>query len=101
VLFAFVLYGLLYRPSAVREAVFALVPPECHDIVDRLHERTRVTLYPIYVIQVATAVGTFVIAAVLFLVLGYTPPFRLALEAVRPGVVRGWQWDPCCQGTPS
>ncbi|MEF8813874.1 MAG: AI-2E family transporter [Halovenus sp.] len=80
-LFVLVLYGILYRPTAVREAIFGFVPSEYHDIVDRLHARTQATLYSIYVVQAATAAATFVIAVALFLLLGYTSPFWLALVA--------------------
>lgn len=80
-LFVLVLYGVLYRPTAVREAIFGFVPSEYHYIVDRLHGRTQTTLYSIYVIQAATAAATFAIAVVLFILLGYTSPFWLALFA--------------------
>ncbi len=79
--FTFLVYGILYRPSAVRTAAFRVVPPEYHDIPTRLHLRTRTTLYSIYVIQAATAAATFVLALVLFSILGYGSPFLLAVIA--------------------
>ena len=79
--FSFLVYGLLYRPGAVRRAAFRIVPPEYHDIPTRLHLRTRTTLYSIYVIQAATAAATFVLAFVLFSALGYSSPFSLAVVA--------------------
>ncbi len=79
--FAFLVYGILYRPSAVRTAAFRIVPPEYHDIPTRLHRRTRTTLYSIYVIQAATAAATFVLAFALFSVLGYGSSFSLAVIA--------------------
>ena len=48
--FVLLIYGLLYRPTAVREAVDRLVPRQYHDVVRTLHDRTRSTLYAIYVL---------------------------------------------------
>lgn len=81
VLFTFVLYGILYKPGSVGDAIFGVVPPEYHDIVLRLHERARNTLYAIYIIQAATAVGTFFISLVVFVALGYPTPIWLAVTA--------------------
>ncbi|WP_050032615.1 AI-2E family transporter [Halorubrum halophilum] len=81
VVFTFLVYGLLYRPRAVGTAVFGVVPAEYHDIPTRLHERTRETLYSIYVLQAATAAGTFVLAFALFAILGYDSPALLAVIA--------------------
>lgn len=81
ILFILVFYGIMYRPSAVRQAVLGFTPAEYHDVLDRLHNRTRATLYSIYVIQALTAAATFVIAALLFGLLGYTSPVWLAVFA--------------------
>ncbi|MGM0446727.1 MAG: AI-2E family transporter [Methanobacteriota archaeon] len=81
VVFTFLVYGILYRPGAVGTAVFRVVPPEYHDIPARLHERTRETLYSIYVLQAATAAGTFVLAFAVFRLLGYGSPVLLAVIA--------------------
>jgi len=81
VLFTLLVYGILYKPSAIRAAIYQLVPPRYHDIVTRLHRRTRSTLYSIYVLQAMTALGTFAIAFPLFLLFGYTAPFTLAVVA--------------------
>ena len=79
--FSFLVYGILSRPNAVRTAAFRIVPPEYHDIPIRLHLRTRSTLYSIYVIQAATAAATFLLASVLFWLLGYDSPISLAVIA--------------------
>lgn len=79
--FSFIVYGILYKPRAVSTAVYEAVPPSYHDILDRLHVRTRDTLYAIYVIQAATALGTFLIAAVVFFALGYESALWLAFFA--------------------
>ncbi|SDF50708.1 Predicted PurR-regulated permease PerM [Halorubrum xinjiangense] len=81
VVFTFLVYGILYRPTAVETAVFGIVPEEYHDIPSRLHERTRRTLYSIYVLQAATAAGTFVLAFAVFRLLGYGSPVLLAVIA--------------------
>lgn len=77
--FTLLLYGMLLRPGSIRDAAFKLVPSPHHDILSRLHQRTRDTLYSIYVIQAATAAGTFLIALVVFLGLGYPSPLLLAV----------------------
>ncbi|ELZ50100.1 hypothetical protein C464_03205 [Halorubrum coriense DSM 10284] len=81
VVFTFLVYGILYRPDAVETAVFGVVPAEYHDIPTRLHERTRQTLYSIYVLQAATAAATFVLAVAVFRALGYGSPVLLAVIA--------------------
>lgn len=94
-LFAILLYGLLLRPGRAARAVFTVVPSEYHDVVRRFHERTRDTLYGIYVLQAATAAGTFTLALVTFAALGYQAPLTLAVVAgalqfipvVGPGVL--------------
>ncbi|WP_435145330.1 AI-2E family transporter [Halobaculum sp. P14] len=80
-LFVLVVYGLLYDPSAPRAAMLRLAPAEYHDIVLALHRRTAQTLRAIYVLQAATAVGTFAVAFVVFAALGYQSPFALAVAA--------------------
>lgn len=96
-LFAILLYGLLLHPNRVGRAVFNVVPAEYHDVVRRFHKRTRDTLYGIYVLQAATAAGTFVLAAITFAALGYPSPVTLAVVAgvlqfipvVGPGILLG------------
>ncbi|EMA67569.1 hypothetical protein C461_07579 [Halorubrum aidingense JCM 13560] len=79
--FTFLVYGLLRRPSAVGAAILKVIPAEYHDIPTRLHVRTRMTLYSIYVLQAATAAATFVLAIALFSLLGYSSPILLAVIA--------------------
>lgn len=96
-LFAILLYGLLVRPNEAARATLAVVPDQYHDIVRRFHIRTRDTLYGIYVLQAATAAGTFVLALVTFIAFGYTAPVTLAVVAgvlqfvpvLGPGVLLG------------
>ncbi|WP_436929703.1 AI-2E family transporter [Halosimplex halobium] len=78
-LFAFLVYGLLLRPGSVHRATLRLVPGEYHDVVLSLHRCVRDTLYALYVLQAATALGTFAVAYVVFTILGYDAVFSLAL----------------------
>jgi len=78
-LFVFLVYGLLLRPGSVHRAALRLVPGEYHDVVLALHRCVRDTLYALYVLQAATALGTFVVAYVVFTVLGYDSAFTLSV----------------------
>jgi predicted PurR-regulated permease PerM len=94
-LFAILLFALLVRPEAVGRAAFSVTPPAYHDVLVALDRRVRETLYGIYVLQAATAAGTFAVALVVFGALGYGAPFTLAVVAgvlqfipiVGPGVL--------------
>jgi predicted PurR-regulated permease PerM len=81
VLFTILVYALLWQPGAPGNVVYRTVPTPYHDIVERFHRRLRSTLYAIYVLQAATAFGTFLMAWVLFAVLGYNGAFALAVVA--------------------
>jgi predicted PurR-regulated permease PerM len=78
-LFVFLVYGLLLRPGSVHRAALRLVPGEYHDVVFALHRCVRDTLYALYVLQAATALGTFAVAYVVFSVLGYPSAFTLSV----------------------
>jgi predicted PurR-regulated permease PerM len=80
-LFVFLVYALLLRPHDIRVAVMELVPPRYHDVTLEFHDRVRSTLNAIYVLQAATAFATFLIAYVVFSLLGYGSPFVLAVLA--------------------
>ena len=80
-LFAVVVYGLLYRPSAIREAAFGVVPAESHDVIVSYHERTHATLVGIYFVQAVTALATGVVAYAVFAVLGYDAALTFAVVA--------------------
>ncbi|AAV46975.1 unknown [Haloarcula marismortui ATCC 43049] len=81
VLFSILVYAMLWRPQAPKKAVYRTVPASYHEVVNRLHQRLRGTLYAIYVLQAATAFGTFVVAWVVFWLLGYQGAFALAVVA--------------------
>jgi len=77
-LFAFLVYGLLYHERAAKRAVFAVVPPAYRDVARAFDDRARETLFAIYVLQAATAVGTFLVALPVFVLFGYQFPVTLA-----------------------
>ncbi len=80
-LFAFVVFGLLLGQQRAYRAVVGTVPVEYRDVVEALHARARSTLFAIYVLQAATAVGTFAVAAVVFTALGYSGALTFAVVA--------------------
>ncbi len=79
--FALVVFALLFRAGTTREAVLALVPSAYRDVASALDKRARDTLFAIYVLQAATAVGTFFVSVVVFALLGYDFPVALATVA--------------------
>jgi predicted PurR-regulated permease PerM len=80
-LFTLVVYGVLYKPRAIRGAVYGAVPHGYHDVLDRLHRRVRKTLFALYVLQGLTAFATFPVSLVLFWLLGYEAVLSLAVIA--------------------
>jgi predicted PurR-regulated permease PerM len=80
-LFGLLVFSLLYNEERARIAIIAVVPRTYRDVVRALNRRTRETLFAIYVLQAATAVGTFIIALPIFILLGYGFPFTLATLA--------------------
>ena len=72
-------YGLLYRPSAVRIAVTRALPAAYHEPLFALDRRVAATLRSIYVLQAATALGTFLLGAGTFWLLGYDSPVVLGV----------------------
>lgn len=80
-LFTLVVYGVLYKPRAIRAAVYGAVPYGYHDVLDRLHRRVEKTLFALYVLQGLTAFATFLVALVVFWLLGYEAVLSLAVIA--------------------
>lgn len=76
--FALVVFSLLHHQVAVKRTVTAVVPGTYRDVIEAFDERTRETLFAIYVLQAATAVATFLFALPVFFGLGYRYPFTLA-----------------------
>lgn len=80
-LFVFLIFSLLHHQGDTRRAVLAVIPSSYRSVADALNQRARETLFAIYVLQAATAAGTFLIAAPVFVALGYTFPLTLAILA--------------------
>ncbi|GAB6861079.1 AI-2E family transporter [Haloplanus litoreus] len=78
--FLMVLFALLSSTTDAHRGALAVVPAGYRDAVRALSRRTRATLFGIYVLQAATAAGTFVVALVLFFLLGY--PYFLTLAVL-------------------
>jgi len=95
--FGLLLFALLMHSDAAARAALAPIPETYRDIARSFHVRTRETLYAIYVLQAATAFGTFLLALPTFWILGYPYAVTLALAAgvmqflpvVGPSVVVG------------
>jgi predicted PurR-regulated permease PerM len=80
-LFAFLVFALLVQGETTRRAVLSIVPPGYRETAKALDRTTRETLFAIYVLQAATALGTFLIAFPVFTLLGYEFPIALATVA--------------------
>lgn len=78
--FVMVVFALLSRTAETHRALIGVVPQTYRSVVRALSRRTRVTLFGIYVLQAATAAGTFVVALLLFFLLGY--PYFLTLAVL-------------------
>jgi len=70
-LFVFLVYSLLFYAEKAQQATLALVPSGYRGVATALNRRARETLLAIYVLQAATALGTFVLALPTFFALGY------------------------------
>jgi predicted PurR-regulated permease PerM len=77
-LFGFLVFALILSGDSVGRTLLALVPESYHHEANSMNERARETLFAIYVLQAATAVGTFFIAVVVFWLLDYSFVFTLA-----------------------
>lgn len=80
-LFVFLVYSLLFYAEEAQRATLALVPPGYRGVATALNRRTRETLLAIYVLQAATAFGTFLLGVPTFLALGYDNAVTLAVVA--------------------
>lgn len=78
-LFAMLVFALLLRRGQARQALLGLVPPAYREVATAFHERTSETLFAIYVLQAATAAGTFVVALPVFYLFDFDLFVTLAL----------------------
>ncbi|MFB6161359.1 MAG: AI-2E family transporter [Haloferacaceae archaeon] len=79
--FVLLVFSLVSHQREARRAVLAVVPPAYRDVAEALNARVRSTLFAIYVLQAATAVGTFLVAVPVFVLFGYDFPVALAVAA--------------------
>jgi predicted PurR-regulated permease PerM len=79
--FVMVLFGFLVGQDHAYRTALGVVPVEYRDAMRALHERTKDTLQAIYLLQIATAVGTFAMALPTFWMLGYDYPVTMAVIA--------------------
>jgi predicted PurR-regulated permease PerM len=80
-LFVVLVYSLLQRSDAAARAALAVVPPGYRRIARAFNDRARDTLYGIYILQAATALGTFLVSVPVFFFLGYDSVFTLSTVA--------------------
>lgn len=80
-LFTILVFSLLFYEKEARNAALAVVPPSYRGVAESLNRRVRETLFAIYVLQAATAAGTFVLALPTFYLLGYQYAVTLATVA--------------------
>lgn len=78
-LFTVIVFGVLLGATRTSNAIHGVVPPAYHDVLHAFHRRVEDTLRAIYLVQLATAVATGLIALVVFYVLGYDQYVALAV----------------------
>jgi predicted PurR-regulated permease PerM len=80
-LFVLLVFSLVHRAGDARRGVIAVVPPAYRDVAEAFNARVRGTLFGIYVLQAATALGTFLLALPTFAALGYRSVLTLSVLA--------------------
>lgn len=79
IVFAFVVFALLYYHRSLRTLAFGPVPPTYQGVADRVHERIREILFGHYVLVLVGGAVTYIFGLVVFVSLGYQIPYFLAL----------------------
>ncbi len=79
IVYAFVVFALLYYHSKLRSLVFGPVPPTYHFIIDEIHTRLREVIFGHYVLVLVGGAVTYTTGLGVFFLLGYNLPFALAL----------------------
>lgn len=79
VVFAFVVFAILYYHENLRRLAFGPVPPGYHEVIDRVHARVEEVLFGHYALVFVGGAITYVLGLVVFIGLGYRIPFFLAL----------------------
>ena len=80
-LFVFLVYSLLQQSESLARSALAVVPPGYRRVAKAFNRRARNTLFGIYILQAATALGTFLIALPVFFALGYSSVLTLSIVA--------------------
>lgn len=81
VVFAFVVFALLYYHERLGPLTYNSVPPVYHGIVDSLHRRVRGVLFGHYVLVLVGGAVTYIAGVAVFSVLGYSLPLVFSLAA--------------------
>jgi predicted PurR-regulated permease PerM len=79
IVYAFVVFALLYYHQSLRSLVFGPVPSSYHGLIDIVHRRVREVLFGHYVLVLIGGVITYIAGLGVFIVLGYSVPYALAL----------------------
>lgn len=79
IVYAFVVFALLYYHQNLRSVVFGPVPPSYHGLIETVHQRIREVLFGHYVLVLIGGVTTYVAGLGVFILLGYQLPYALAL----------------------
>jgi predicted PurR-regulated permease PerM len=81
VVFAFVIFALLYYHDRLKPLAYTPLPGPYHDVVNAIHSRIREVLFGHYVLTIIAATVTYVAGIFVFWLLGYSLPFVFALTA--------------------
>ena len=81
VVFAFVVFALLYYHERLDPLVYNSIPPEYHGVVDALHMRVRDVLFGHYVLVIIGGAVTYIAGVAVFSLLGYSLPLVFSLAA--------------------
>ncbi|MFC7133887.1 MULTISPECIES: AI-2E family transporter [Salinibaculum] len=79
IVYAFVVFALLYYHNRLRSLVFGPVPPSYHGLIETVHRRIREVLFGHYVLVLIGGVTTYLAGLAVFVGLDYSVPYALAL----------------------
>ncbi len=79
IVYAFIVFALLYYHKSLRSLVFGPVPSAYHGLINSMHYRIREVLFGHYVLVILGGVTTYIAGLGVFLTLGYAVPYALAL----------------------
>lgn len=76
-----VLYTLLKKPKTIEQMMLEILPDSAEQSIYNYNQKIKETLMGLYVVQLSTAILTFLIGMPVFYILGYEPFVSLALLA--------------------